>query len=98
MRENVDLGWYQLPKGSLGGNYIKYMGTVDGVASGRNPSGVADDTPHRPHWDIQGCYITQIDGDPCVYTKHMIFPKPDVDLPSGQLCLDRHDSHRYAGP
>ncbi len=30
-------------------------------------------TPHTdPHWDIQGCYITKIDGDPCVYSKHMI--------------------------
>ncbi len=34
-------------------------------------------TPHTdPHWDIQGCYITQIKGDPCIYSKHMIFPKP----------------------
>jgi 4-hydroxy-tetrahydrodipicolinate reductase len=48
--KDVDLGWYQMPKGSLGGNYIK------------------------------GCYITQIKGDPCVYNKHMIFPKPGVDL------------------
>src|SRR5260370_16963597 len=38
-------------------------------------------TPHTdPHWDIKGCYITQIKGDPCVYNKHMIFPKPGVDL------------------
>ncbi len=30
--KDVDLGWYQLPKGgSLGGNYIKYQGMVDGV-------------------------------------------------------------------
>ena len=38
-------------------------------------------TPHTdPNWDIKGCYITQIKGDPCVYNKHMIFPKPGVDL------------------
>ena len=38
-------------------------------------------TPHTdPHWDIKGCYITQIKGDPCIYNKHMIFPKPGVDL------------------
>ena len=29
-----------------------------------------------PHWDIQGCYITKIEGDPCIYSKHMILPKP----------------------
>ena len=38
-------------------------------------------TPHTdPSWNIKGCYITQIKGDPCVYNKHMIFPKPGVDL------------------
>ena len=38
-------------------------------------------TPHtEPNWDIKGCYITQIKGDPCVHNKHMIFPKPGVDL------------------
>jgi 4-hydroxy-tetrahydrodipicolinate reductase len=38
-------------------------------------------TPHTdPSWNIKGCYITQIAGDPCVYNKHMIFPKPGVDL------------------
>ena len=38
-------------------------------------------TPHTdPSWDIKGCYITQIKGDPCIYNKHMIFPKPGVDL------------------
>jgi len=40
-------------------------------------------TPHTdPHWDIQGCYITQIDGDPCIYSKHLIFPKPGTDFSS----------------
>ena len=29
--KDVDLGWYTLPKGSLGGNYIKYQGMVDGI-------------------------------------------------------------------
>ena len=29
--KDVDLGWYTLPKGSLGGNYIRYQGMVDGV-------------------------------------------------------------------
>jgi 4-hydroxy-tetrahydrodipicolinate reductase len=38
-------------------------------------------TPHTdPHWNIKGCYITAIIGDPYVYNKHMIFPKPGVDL------------------
>jgi 4-hydroxy-tetrahydrodipicolinate reductase len=40
-------------------------------------------TPHTdPHWDIQGCYITKIDGDPFIYSKHMILPKPGTDFSS----------------
>ena len=78
--KDVDLGWYVLPKGSLGGNYIKYQGMVDGIP--RVETHLEwQMTPHTdPSWKIQGCYITQIKGDPCVYNKHMIFPKPGVDL------------------
>ena len=78
--KDVDLGWYTLPKGSLGGNYIKYQGMVDGVP--RVETHLEwQMTPHTdPSWNIKGCYITQIKGDPCIYNKHMIFPKPGVDL------------------
>ncbi len=78
--KDVDLGWYTLPKGSLGGNYIKYQGMVGGVP--RVETHLEwQMTPHTdPNWNIKGCYITQITGDPCVYNKHMIFPKPGVDL------------------
>jgi 4-hydroxy-tetrahydrodipicolinate reductase len=78
--KDVDLGWYTLPKGSLGGNYIKYQGMVDGVP--RVETHLEwQMTPHTdPSWNIKGCYITQIKGDPCVYNKHMIFPKPGIDL------------------
>jgi 4-hydroxy-tetrahydrodipicolinate reductase len=78
--KDVDLGWYQLPKGSLGGNYIKYQGMVGGVPKIETHL-EWQMTPHTdPSWDIKGCYITQIMGDPCIYNKHMIFPKPGVDL------------------
>ena len=78
--KDVDLGWYRLPKGSLGGNYIRYQGMVDGVP--RVETHLEwQMTPHTdPSWDIKGCYITQIKGDPNIYNKHMIFPKPGVDL------------------
>ncbi len=69
-----------LPKGSLGASYIKYQGMVDGVPKIETHL-EWQMTPHTdPHWDIKGCYITQITGDPYVYNKHMIFPKPGVDL------------------
>ena len=78
--KDVDLGWYRLPEGSLGANYIKYQGVVDGVPKIETHL-EWQMTPHTaPHWDIKGCYITQIAGDPYVYNKHMIFPKPGVDL------------------
>src|SRR4051794_9341879 len=78
--KDVDLGWYQMPKGSLGANYIKYQGMVGGVP--RVETHLEwQMTPHTdPSWNIKGCYITQIQGDPCIYNKHMIFPKPGVDL------------------
>lgn len=73
--EDVDLGWYQLPKGSLGANYLRYRGMVDGVA--RVEVHIEwQMTPHtEPHWDVQGCYLTKVVGDPNIYSKHMIFPK-----------------------
>jgi 4-hydroxy-tetrahydrodipicolinate reductase len=38
-------------------------------------------TPHTdPYWIIKGCYITRIAGDPNIYNKHMIFPRPGTDL------------------
>jgi 4-hydroxy-tetrahydrodipicolinate reductase len=78
--KDVDLGWYQLPKGSLGGSYIRYQGMVDGVA--RVETHLEwQMTPHTdPSWDIKGCYTTQVTGDPQVYNKHMIFPAPGNDL------------------
>jgi 4-hydroxy-tetrahydrodipicolinate reductase len=80
--KDVDLGWYQLPRGSLGGCYLKYVGSAD-----RTPKVEMhlewQMTPFTdPHWDIQACYITKIEGDPCIYSKHMIFPKPGTDFSS----------------
>jgi hypothetical protein len=81
--KDVDLGWYQLPAGSLGGCVLRYIGTVDDIKRVELRMDWQM-TPHTdPHWDIQGCYITKIDGDPCIYSKHMILPKPGtVSSPS----------------
>jgi 4-hydroxy-tetrahydrodipicolinate reductase len=78
--KDIDLGWYQLPAGSLGGCLLKYVGKVAGVPKVEMHL-EWQMTPYTdPHWDIQGCYITQIDADPCIYSKHMIFPKPGTDF------------------
>jgi 4-hydroxy-tetrahydrodipicolinate reductase len=80
--KDVDLGWYQLPAGSVGAAAFQYVGTVDGTP--RVELHLEwQMTPHTdPHWDIQACYITKIQGDPCIYSKHMILPKPGTDFSS----------------
>ena len=61
---------------------LSYVGTVDDVKRVELRMDWQM-TPHTdPHWDIQGCYITKIDGDPCIYSKHMILPKPGTDFSS----------------
>jgi 4-hydroxy-tetrahydrodipicolinate reductase len=78
--KDVDLGWYQLPQGSLGANYLKYQGVVDGVPKIETHL-EWQMTPHtEPRWNIQGCYITKIQGDPVIHSKHMILPKPGTDF------------------
>jgi 4-hydroxy-tetrahydrodipicolinate reductase len=78
--KDVDLGWYQLPAGSLGGCAFQYVGMVDDTP--RVELHLEwQMTPHTdPHWNIQGCYITKIQGDPCIYSKHMILPKSGTDF------------------
>ena len=80
--KDIDLGWFQLPAGSLGGSAFRYVGKVAGVP--RVELHLEwQMTPHtEPKWDIQGCYITKIQGDPCIYSKHLILPKPGTDFSS----------------
>ncbi|HUO48505.1 MAG TPA: hypothetical protein VMU09_06700 [Acidimicrobiales bacterium] len=80
--KDVDLGWYQLPKGSLGGCYLKYVGSVAGTPRVEMHLEWQMTPFTDPHWDIQACYITKIEGDPCIYSKHFIFPKPGTDFSS----------------
>lgn len=80
--KDVDLGWYRLPKGSLGGCYLRYVGIAGGTP--RIETHLEwQMTPHTdPHWDIEACYVTKIEADPCIYSKHMIFPRPGTDFSS----------------
>jgi 4-hydroxy-tetrahydrodipicolinate reductase len=74
--EDVDLGWFRLPAGSVGAAKFAYVGKVDGVP--RVELGLEwQMTPKtEPHWDVEGCYVTRIDGDPIIYSKHLIIPRP----------------------
>jgi 4-hydroxy-tetrahydrodipicolinate reductase len=80
--KDVDLGWYQLPEGSLGGCYLKYVGTVGGVPRIEMHLEWQMTPLTSPSWNIQGCYITKIQADPCIQSKHQILPKPGTDFSS----------------
>ncbi len=80
--KDVDLGWYQLPAGSLGGCFMRYVGVADGEPKVEMHL-EWQMTPYTdPRWDIEACYITKIEGDPCIYSKHLIFPKRGTDFSS----------------
>ena len=97
--EDIDLGWYQLPKGSLGANYLKYQGIVDGAPKVEVHLEWQMTRHTEPRWKVQHCYITKIQGDPCISSTHKILPKPGVNhLLAGSGCLDRHDDYRDARP
>jgi len=74
VQEDVDLGWWQLPKGSVGASLSKFIGMVDGVPriEVHLEWQMAKDT--EPSWDVQGCYITTVTGDPTIVNRFMIFP------------------------
>ena len=96
--KDVDLGWYQLPQGLARRLLPQVPRPRRRRAPHRDAPRVADDAAHRPDWDIQACYITKIDGDPCIYTKHLIFPKPGTDFSVRRgVRLGRDDRHRHAG-
>lgn len=80
--KDVDLGWFRLPAGSVGGSAFSYIGKAAGVPRVELRLEWQMTPYTEPHWDIQGCYITKIDGDPVIYSKHMILPRPGSDFSS----------------
>ncbi|MCW2654141.1 MAG: 4-hydroxy-tetrahydrodipicolinate reductase [Mycobacterium sp.] len=82
--KDVDLGWYALPAGSLGGSAFRYVGKVDTVPRVELHLEWQMTPYTEPRWDVQGCYISKIQGDPSIYSKHLILPKPGSDFSSAQ--------------
>lgn len=72
--EEVDLGWWTLPKGSVGGSLAKFKGIVAGEPKIEVHLEWQMTPKTEPHWDIRGCYITTIEGDPMIINRHMILP------------------------
>jgi 4-hydroxy-tetrahydrodipicolinate reductase len=72
--EDVDLGWWTLPKGSVGGSLAKFKGISHGEPKIEVHLEWQMTPKTEPKWNIQGCYITTIEGDPMIVNRHMIFP------------------------
>jgi 4-hydroxy-tetrahydrodipicolinate reductase len=72
--EEVDLGWWTLPRGSVGGSLAKFKGLTDGRPTIEVHLEWQMTPRTDPRWDVQGCYITTVEGDPTIVNRHMIFP------------------------
>lgn len=75
-QDEVDLGWWTLPKGSVGASLATFTGMVDGDPRIEVQLEWQMARETTPRWDVQGCYITTITGDPTIVNRHMIFPAP----------------------
>ena len=84
--EDLDLGWWSLPKGSVGGSLAKFKGMVDGLPRIEMHIEWQMTPKTVPARDVQGCYITTIEGDPTIVNRHMIFPA--AGMPRGQMTVD----------
>jgi 4-hydroxy-tetrahydrodipicolinate reductase len=80
--EDIDLGWYFLAKGTLGACRLRYIGKVDGVPRIESIIELAMSPKTEPRIEVKGCYITKIDADPVIYSKHLILPRPGTDFAS----------------
>ena len=72
--EDVDLGWWTLPKGSVGASLAKFKGISGGEPKIEVHLEWQMTPTTEPSWDVQGCYITTVEGDPTIVNRHMIFP------------------------
>jgi 4-hydroxy-tetrahydrodipicolinate reductase len=97
--EDVDLGWWNLPKGSVGGSLAKFKGISNGEPKIEVHLEWQMTPKTEPLWKVQGCYITTIEGDPMNINRHMILPatgKPHSLMDGRVLRLAGHDDHRDA--
>jgi 4-hydroxy-tetrahydrodipicolinate reductase len=72
--EDVDLGWWKLAKGSVGASLAKFKGLSGGVPKIEVHLEWQMTPMTEPKWNVQGCYITTIQGDPMIINRHMILP------------------------
>ncbi len=73
--EDVDLGWWTLPAGSVGASLARFIGVSDGVPRIEVHLEWQMTPMTEPRWDVKGCYITTVEGDPTIVNRHMILPE-----------------------
>ena len=84
--EDVDLGWWALARGTVGGSLAKFKGMVGGQSRIEMHIEWQMTPRTEPARDVQGCYVTTIEGDPTIVNRHMIFPA--AGMGRGQMTPD----------
>jgi 4-hydroxy-tetrahydrodipicolinate reductase len=79
--EEVDLGWWVLPKGSVGASLAKYIGRLNGEPKIEVHLEWQMTPKTKPKWSVQNCYVMTIRGNPQIMNRHMILPA----MESGQM-------------
>jgi len=72
--QDVDLGWWVLPEGSVGASLARFKGMVGGEPRIEVHLEWQMTPFTEPKWDLQLCYVVTIQGDPTIITRHMILP------------------------
>ena len=80
-KEEVDLGWWVLPKGSVGASLAKYIGKTKGEPKIEVHLEWQMTPNTEPKWNVQNCYVITVRGNPQIMNRHMILPAMD----SGQM-------------
>ena len=95
--KDVDLGWYQLPAGSLGGLRVLLRRQGRRYPARRAAAGVADDPAHRPALEHPGMLHHQDRRRPVHLQQASDFAEARHRLlVGGGVRGDRYDRHRYA--
>lgn len=59
---------------------VRYVGKVGGTPRIESVIELAMSPKTDPQVNVKGCYITKIDADPVIYSKHLILPRPGTDF------------------
>jgi 4-hydroxy-tetrahydrodipicolinate reductase len=76
--EEVDLGWWRLPRGSVGASFARFKGLVGGETRLEAHLEWQMTPLTEPRWQVQNCYVITIRGNPQIVNTHMIVPEENA--------------------